>query len=187
MKKAWPIGRLGLIALAILALAGCAASSPAPAAKPGVHLAQDFQITLYGGQAALGGEKVLLSSVVSQGKPVVLNFYAGLCPPCRAEMPDIQTFSSQYHDRVTVVSVDIGPFVGLGSSADGKALVKELGLTYPTGTTYDGKAVAAYQILGMPTTVFLTPDGKVFKKWTGLLTRTKLVELANDLLASSPA
>ena len=68
---------------------------------------------------------------------------------------------------------------------DGKALVKELIVTYPAGTTFDGKVVRTYQVLGMPTTVFLTPDGKVFRTWTGPLTRAKMVELFEQLLKAS--
>ena len=116
---------------------------------------------------------------------MVLNFFAGLCPPCRAEMPDIQSVSVQYQGRVTIFGLDIGPYVGLGSREDGKALVKELGVTYPTGTTLDAQVVRSYQVLGMPTTVLLTPDGKVLKNWTVILTRAKLVELTEQLLKAS--
>jgi thiol-disulfide isomerase/thioredoxin len=118
---------------------------------------------------------------------VVLNFFAGLCPPCRAEMPDLQSVSAQYQGRVILFGLDIGPFVNLGSRKDGKALVRELGVTYPTGTTFDSKVVREYRVLGMPTTVFLTPDGKVFTTWTGLLTRGKMVELFEQLLKASGA
>ena len=88
-------------------------------------------------------------------------------------------------NSVTIFGLDIGPFVGLGSQEDGKALIQELKITYPTGTTSDAKVVKAYRVLGMPTTVFLTPDGKVFRNWTGLLTRAKLEELIEELLRAS--
>lgn len=114
-----------------------------------------------------------------------LNFFAGLCPPCRAEMPDLQAVSAQYQGRAILFGLDIGPFVGLGSRQDGKELVQELGVTYPTGTTFDSKVVREYRVLGMPTTVFLTPDGKVVTTWTGLLTRGKMVELFDQLLKAS--
>ena len=103
----------------------------------------DFQITVYSGQEVLGGEELAFSSIFTHGKPVVLNFWAGLCPPCRAEMPDLQSVYGEYQDRVLLLGLDIGPFVGLGSRDDGRALVQELNITYPTGTTLEGQAVSA--------------------------------------------
>jgi thiol-disulfide isomerase/thioredoxin len=164
-------------------------SGAAPAEQPRnttrVSVPADFQVQLYQGEEVLGGKDIQFSRIFTQGQPVVLNFFAGLCPPCRAEMPDFQAVSGQYQGRVLLFGLDIGPFVGLGSRADGKALVQELGVTYPAGTTLDSKVVRAYQVLGMPTTVFLTPDGKVFRTWTGLLTRAKMVELFDQLLKAS--
>lgn len=178
------------------ALAATAESTltPTPTPRPeqprdaaAVKLAADFQIQVYRGEEVLRGKDARFSNLFGKGKPVVLNFFAGLCPPCRAEMPDIQSVSAQYQDRVTIFGLDIGPFVALGSRDDGMALVQELGITYPTGTTFDEKTVRAYRVIGMPTTVFLTPDGKVFRHWTGILTRAKLVELIEELLKASGA
>lgn len=164
------------------------APSPVPKPPPAaitVDVPRDFPISVYRGEDILGGKELRFSAIFATGKPVILNFFAGLCPPCRAEMPDIQSVSAQYKDRVTIFSLDIGPFVGLGSRDDGKELVQELGVTYPTGTTFDRQVVSAYQVLGMPTTVFITPEGKVWRKWTGLLTRSKLAELTEGLLKAS--
>lgn len=162
------------------------APKPEPSGKPTtVNLRNDFQIEVYQGEDILGGKNTQFSRLFGQGQPVVLNFFAGLCPPCRAEMPDFQAVSAQYQGRVILFGLDIGPFVGLGSRSDGKALVQELGVTYPAGTTFENNVVRAYQVLGMPTTVFLTPDGKVVRTWTGLLTRAKMVELFEQLLRAS--
>jgi thiol-disulfide isomerase/thioredoxin len=172
------------ITLLLLACGGAATALPAPNSAAAI-LVTDFQVQLYHGEEVLGGKDILFSRLFAQGQPVVLNFFAGLCPPCRAEMPDFQAVSTQYQGRVTFFGLDIGPFVRLGSRQEGAALVQELGITYPTGTTFDVKVVPAYQVLGMPTTVFLTPDGKIFKSWTGLLTRAKMVELTEQLLKAS--
>ena len=155
--------------------------SDAPLAK--LKAAPDFQIVAYQGEELLGGKEVKFSQLLRHRKPVVLNFWAGLCPPCRAEMPDLQQVSQEYQDRVLLFGLDVGPFVGLGSREDGKALLKELQVTYPAGTTFDAEVVRKYQILGMPTTVFIKADGKVLRTWTGLLTRKKLTELVEELLA----
>jgi thiol-disulfide isomerase/thioredoxin len=162
------------------------ALQPAPSGKATIlELRSDFQIEAYQGEDVFGGRNVQFSGLFGRGQPVVLNFFAGLCPPCRAEMPDLQAVSAQYQGRVILFGLDIGPFVGLGDRQDGKALVQELGITYPAGTTRDSKVVRDYRVLGMPTTVFLTPDGKVFKNWTGILTRAKMVELIEELSLAS--
>jgi thiol-disulfide isomerase/thioredoxin len=148
-------------------------------------LAPDFEITVYQGADVLGGEKVRFSDLLAQGQPVVLNFWAGLCPPCRAEMPDLQEVYDEYQGRVLLFGLDVGPFVGLGSREDGRALLEELKVTYPAGTTFDANVVREYQILGMPTTLFIKPNGEVIRSWAGLLNKQKMEELIKELLAAS--
>ena len=149
------------------------------------NLPLDFQIAVYKEEDLLGGTDLAFSSVFGKQEPVILNFWAGLCPPCRAEMPDSQRVYNQFQGRVAIFGLDIGPFVGLGSREDGRELLDELGVTYPTGTTFDSRVVRAYRVLGMPTTVFLSPDGKVVRTWAGILTERKLIELTEELLASA--
>jgi thiol-disulfide isomerase/thioredoxin len=63
----------------------------------------DFMITAYLGEDVLGGQTVKLSKVFERGKPVILNFWAGLCPPYRAEMPGFQKVFDQVRDNVLLV------------------------------------------------------------------------------------
>ena len=144
-------------------------------------LAPDFSITMYQGQDVVGGQEVNFSSLVGQ-KPIVLNFWAGLCPPCRAEMPDLQVFSEKFQGRALMLGIDIGQFTGLGSQDDGQNLLDELGVTYPAGFTNDGSVVRDYEILGMPTTVFIDAQGKIFNKWTGALNSEVLEEKTLEML-----
>lgn len=156
--------------------------SPAPtpvALKP----APDFEITMYQGQEVVGGSKVRLSRLWKTGKPVVLNFFAGLCPPCRAEMPDLQNhYDAGGKDRYLLVTVDIGPYVGLGTRDEGKALLKELKITFPAGTVFDEDILGAYQILGMPTTLFITTEGRILRKHVGLLTPSQIETFTRELI-----
>ena len=145
----------------------------------------DFEIVAYQSDAELGGERVQFSDVLARGKPVVLNFWAGLCPPCRAEMPEFQEVYDQFSDRILLLGIDLGPFTGLGTSDQGRALLEDLGITYPAGTTEDASVVSRFQVLGMPTTLFITADGGITHKWTGILNREKLTELIEELLAAT--
>ena len=144
--------------------------------------APDFQVSTYQGDALLGGGELQLSDLF--GQPIVLNFWAGLCPPCRAEMPDLQAFHNEFGDRIILLGLDVGPFFrALGSREDARDLLEELGITYPAGTTLDENVVRQYRVLSMPTTFFITADGKIFRKWPGLLNQKKISEIAEDLLA----
>ena len=143
----------------------------------------DFEIVAYQTGPGLTGERMRFSAVLDEGKPVVLNFWAGLCPPCRAEMPEFQEVYDEYRDRIVMLGIDLGPFTGLGSTDQGRALLNELGVSYPAGTTEEADVVARFQVLGMPTTLFVTAGGGVAAKWTGLLTKEKLIEHVEELLA----
>ena len=149
------------------------------------NLPSDIQISIYQGKGFTPGGEVLLSELLAEGKPVVLNFWAGLCPPCRIEMPDLQAVHEEYQDRVLLFGLDVGPFTGLGTREDGRALLQELNITYPSGTTFDSGVVQTYGLLGMPTTYFITPEGEIVRTWTGLITRDKMVELVEELLDKS--
>ena len=169
---------LGMLLLGVLVFAACGSGSTAD-----LDPAPDFEFSLYQGEEVLGETAMSLSDL--QGKPLVLNFWAGLCPPCRAEMPDLQEFHDDYGDRVNLFGLDIGPFMNLGSNQNAKDLIAELGITYPAGTTSDETVVREYSILGMPSTFFITADGKIFRKWTGFLTEDNLVEVTEEMLALS--
>jgi len=159
------------------------------ASTPPLRLAPDIEVTMYQGQAEVGGEKIALSDLWEKKRqPVVLNFWAGLCPPCRAEMPDFQRLYQQPNRKFALIGVDIGPFINLGSRDDARALLRELKITYPAGTTFDIRTIRNYEILGMPTTVFITAGGRIWRKHAGLLTFNQVKALADDFtrVSSSP-
>ena len=176
--------------LALLLAAACNRGSDddgdgAPAVSADLPQVGDFEIVAYQTGAGLTAERMQFSAVLDAGQPVVLNFWAGLCPPCRAEMPEFQEVYDEYSDRILMLGIDLGPFTGLGNSDQGRALLDELGVSYPAGTTEDSDVVARFQVLGMPTTLFVTADGGVVAKWTGILTKEKLIEHVEELLAAA--
>ena len=166
----------GSILVIVVAIAACGRVGSSTAY---LDPAPDFQFSVYQGAEVLGGNELRLSDL--EGKPLVLNFWAGLCPPCRAEMPDLQEFHNKYGDRITLFGLDVGPFTGLGSNQSGRELLAELGITYPAGFTTDGSVVREYKVLGMPSTIFITADGKIFRSWTGLLNAAKLLEITDQM------
>ena len=144
----------------------------------------DFHMVAYQGQAVLGADELAVTQLFGRGKPVVLNFWAGLCPPCRAEMPGFQRVYDDLGDQFLLVGVDIGPFVGLGSHADARALLDELNISYPPAYATEDPT-RSFAVLGMPTTVLFTADGRTVAKHTGFLPEDALRSALKDLLAPS--
>ncbi len=149
--------------------------------------APDFTWEHYAPSDSLGAMSMTLTEILAIGKPVVLNFWAGLCPPCRREMPEFQEAYDEFKDRVILFGVDVGPFVNLGSTEDAVNLMSELGVTYPLGTTFNNKILIEYRILGMPATVFITPRGTVVRTWNGVLDKNGLLDLVAELEEASEA
>ena len=149
----------------------------------GLALAPDFQFSLYQGAEVLGAQELSVSDL--RGKPLVLNFWAGSVPPSRAEMRDLQEFYDEYADRVNLLGLDVGRVTGLGSHQDAIDLLEVLSITYPAGFTSDEGILREYEILAMPSTVFLTAEGKVFRKWSGPLSKDKVIEITEEMLALS--
>ena len=115
------------------------------------------------------------------GTPVVLNFFAAWCPPCRAEMPDFETVSQARADNVQFVGIsrDFSTEAWLG-------VVEATGVTFPTFSQPSEELFLASGGLGMPTTVFLDSEGKVKKVHSGSLTMERLDSLIVEVLLPSP-
>ena len=101
-----------------------------------------------------------------KGRVVFLNFWATWCPPCRAEMPDIQELYEE-----SVQDPESGPvilgvaFPGYGNEKDEegiKAFLQENGYTYPTVMDMDASLMYKYYITAFPTTFMIDQYGNVF-------------------------
>ena len=149
--------------------------------------ASDFEFDVYQGQDVLGGSKVSFTDVLALGKPVALNFWAGDCPPCRAEMPGFERVHKARGDEVVILGMDIGIFTGLGNRTSAIKLLEELGITYPAGAPPTRKPVIDYSVRGLPVTVFLNADGSVFRRWDGPIRDAQFAQIIDDLIAAHKA
>ena len=141
--------------------------TPAPAVD---HPAPDFTAPLLSGESfSLGG---------AQGTPVVLNFWATWCGPCRAEMPVIQAAAKNYGERIHFVAVNQGEESGVI-----QPFVDEFGLTFPIALDQD-QAVGSdlYNVTGLPTTFFIDGDGTVRRVWMGEMNAITLEEGIAEIL-----
>ena len=115
------------------------------------------------------------------GSPVVINFWASWCPPCRQESPSFERLWRRYRDTgIQFVGVDIQDEV-----ADAEAYVREFGLTFPNGVDPDGAITVEYGVIGLPVTFFIGSSGVVEGRWVGAIPEDKLEEWVNTLLADS--
>lgn len=159
-----------------------AASQPDDVSTVSDESAAENLIFVYNGADVLGGETVALSEVLQQGLPVVLNFWAGLCPPCRQEMPDFQEISEERAGEVLILGIDVGRFTNLGSQQDALDLLAELGISYPTGYVDSDALLREYSIFEMPSTVFFTADGEVLSKDGGFLTGGQIRDRVAEII-----
>ena len=108
---------------------------------------------------------------------VILNFFATWCPPCKAEMPHLQSFSENLPDDVTLIGVN------LTTRDDGeralRKFIKQYNVTYPILLDVDDTYGDAYGVLSMPTTVILK-DGKEVERIVGPVSEETLRKLVKQ-------
>ncbi len=138
---------------------------PQDTVAPVVNYAPDFEVL------DKDGNPVKLSDF--RGKPVVLNFWATWCPPCKAELPDFDEAAATYGDKVHFLMVNLTD--GGRDTVDGvKAFVAENGYTFPVyfDTTYS--AANAYRVYSIPTTYLINADGEIIGRKEGMMTGAEL-------------
>jgi len=117
-----------------------------------------------------------------RGKPVVVNFFASWCGPCKMEMPYFDEFYHQYGDQVTFMMVNLCAF-GNDTKENGKKMVEDGGWTFPVYFDSDGDAALKYAIRSMPTTIFVSPDGELKGRHTGVISREALEQTIQAMIA----
>ena len=116
-----------------------------------------------------------------RGKIVVMNLWASWCPPCRAEMPDLERLEQAYGQRgVVVVGVNQGE-----SPQRAAQFAQSLGITFPIWIDDAQQYGRVYAALGLPTTVVIGRDGKVVQGYDGALTLDQMRAAVSPLVAKT--
>ncbi|MBX6350501.1 MAG: TlpA family protein disulfide reductase [Clostridia bacterium] len=147
-----------LLASAFLAFAG--RGPQAVGVAPG-FAAPDFSLT------SLDGPTFRL--VQARGAPLVLDFWASWCPPCRAELPLLDAFAAQGEAEGRVLAVDVAE-----DPETVRAFLEEEGLSLTVLLDRQGRVRELYGVRALPTTVFLDARGVVSSVVVGPLTREAL-------------
>lgn len=117
-----------------------------------------------------------------RGSPLVVNFWASWCPPCVAEMPEFEEVHRAMGDRVV--------FLGMNTQdtpQDAARIVERTGVTYDLARDPGGEMFRAFEVLGMPSTFFISPEGRVVDRHTGALTKELLQQkIEESLLRRAP-
>ncbi len=125
-----------------------------------VPLAPDF--TVYDKD----GNAVKLSDF--RGKPVVLNFWASWCPPCKAEMPDFQAAWEQHGDSVHFLMVNLTDGAQ-ETQEQAEAFLAGVGYTFPVYFDKDINAATVYSVYSIPTTYFIGAAGEAVAYASGAI------------------
>ncbi len=136
---------------------------------------QPYEFALQG----VDGQTLALSHFI--GRPILVNFWATWCGPCRIEMPEIQAiWEAHKDDGLVVLALDQDE-----SAGDVQAYFDELGLTF-TPLLDDGSRTAkSFGLQGtLPASVFINPDGEVSVIHRGVMTRGQLDSFLDQTLAS---
>jgi thiol-disulfide isomerase/thioredoxin len=98
-----------------------------------------------------------------RGKPVIVNFWATWCPPCRAEMPSMQRAWEQVKDDgILMVAVNVGE-----DAATISQFTSEVPVDFPLPMDLDSKVAQQWPMRGLPTTFVVDPEGRLVYKAQG--------------------
>ncbi len=104
-----------------------------------------------------------VSLAVLRGHPVVLNFWASWCVPCRDEAPLLEGMWREFGSRgLIVLGVDTQDL-----EAPARAFIKQYGITYPNVRDPDGSVGRLFGTTGVPETFFISADGRILGKFPG--------------------
>ena len=115
-----------------------------------------------------------------RGRPVLVNFWASWCAPCRKEAPLLEASYRRVGGRVAFLGVDTND-----TRAAALSFLRQSGITYPSVYDPHGTAATAYGLFGLPTTVFVAPDGKMLERHVGALSSGSLAQGIALLLRSA--
>ena len=159
----------GLIALGVagslvgLAVVGSASRASGQPARPADVAAPAFSLP------ALGHASQQVSLGQYSGRPLIVNFFASWCPPCKTETPLLVKFYHAEKGKVALVGLDENDVLGNATS-----FTRADGVTYPVGWDPQFNVASAYGVNALPQTFFLDARHRIVDRIFGAVTLADL-------------
>ena len=117
---------------------------------------------------SINGKPVSLSNFPES--PIILNFWASWCPPCRDETPHFEKIWRLYKEKDVVV-IGINVQDDLNSANE---YISEFDVTFVNGMDKNGRIMVDYGVTGLPVTFFLDREGMIIGRWVGSIGASSL-------------
>jgi cytochrome c biogenesis protein CcmG, thiol:disulfide interchange protein DsbE len=170
---------LAVAAAAVLGagvLIGITASSQAAKTPAKPQPARNFTL------AALGQPGHSISLAALTGQPVIINFFASWCGPCKRETPLLASFYRSHHGKILVIGVDAND-----ENSPALKFVRAEGVQYPVAADpYPARVTVSYGVLALPQSFFLNSRHMIVKHVVGSLTAAELSSWAASLAGHGP-
>jgi thiol-disulfide isomerase/thioredoxin len=160
----------GIVALCVagslagIALAGSASGSASgQPARPAAVAAPAFSLPVLGHS----GQRVSLAGYA--GQPLIVNFFASWCEPCKKETPLLATFYRAEKGKIALVGLDANDVL-----ANATSFTRANGVSYPVGWDPQAVAASAYGVNALPQTFFLDARHRIVDRIFGAVTLTEL-------------
>jgi len=124
----------------------------------------------------LQGGPVSLDSY--RGKVILINNWATWCPPCKAEMPELQAYYQNHAEQgFVIIAIESGE-----PAATVTGFVHQLGLTFPVWLDLDAAALNAFENMDLPSSYVVDQQGTLRMSWTGSVNEATLEKYVTPLL-----
>ena len=169
IKKS-PIAVIFLILAGVIVFVACGSSG---------QTARDFEVVQFDGNTFRMSEE-------TYDNAVVVNFWYPSCPPCREEMPAIESAWQDLKDLpVRVLSLYVPQ--GFDSEQDAQNFVGELGLTFDFATDRLGRIAEAYEVEYFPTTFFIDMEGEIVATHISIMQKDEVGRQVKAIIGGPPS
>jgi cytochrome c biogenesis protein CcmG/thiol:disulfide interchange protein DsbE len=114
-----------------------------------------------------------------RGEPLLVNFFASWCAPCVREMPMLEQLSHEAQGQVAFLGVNLQD-----APSRARVLIADVGTTYDLASDPTGDFFREVRGIGMPTTLFVDPEGTVRYRHTGEMSAEQLRDLLRTHLGA---
>jgi thiol-disulfide isomerase/thioredoxin len=150
-----------LLAIVVITVATAGSKAPPPRTPPA---AKAFTLSLLGHP----GQHVSLAAYA--GRPLIINFFASWCPPCKHETPLLARFYRDSGGRTLIIGIDANDEPG-----PAEKFVQSAGVSYPVGSDpFPAPVTTSYGVFGLPQTFFLNAKHRIVKHVIGAVSLAEL-------------